>query len=744
MRARLIVFLVCSMAVVMPAAARAQAAASSSTPPQPPPAQPTQPAQPPSQPTQPAGGAGGHGETLRSLFEPTWRQIELSGRFSSISGDEARFQRYEDLRDGIVLTGARHAFEDPNGAWLFRAAADNIGWRDQRYFGEYARPGLFSVAGHWDQIPQFYSIDTRTPYTGSGGNLVLDDATQLAIQNKQATLSAYVPAAGQFDLRERRDIGHVNFVATPTPSVDVNAAFTTQRHRGELPWGASFGFSNDVEVPLPYDSRTNDFSIGAEWTNRRSMVRAGYQGSWFDNLDDTLIWDSPLQLNDTTSLPGRGRMALWPSNSANTISAAGSTRFAKRTQVTGAVSLGWWNNDEPLQPFTINPTLPQLTLPRANTDAKARVASVNLNAVTRELKDWRFSGRLRHYGYDNDTGAVPIVDFINYDTSVTDSSTGGPRQHAHSRTTFEGDATYTGLPLVALSAGFSRNHGTYDVRIFEETSEKAIFVGADAVGSQWVTYRVRYEVGDREGKDFRGDLLAQIGEYSTLRYYDLANRTRHRLTGQMDVVPNEAFTFSVSTALGKEDYDDSYFGLQESRSRVFTVNADYRHPAGFAAGAGYSYERYAGFQRSRSASPGDQQLDPARDWTTDSKERVNYYSIYASPPPIGRAEARFSYDYAHSHGDYLYGLAPNSPLTPPSQLPRVFNKLQELRADVRYRLTNKVAATLTYLYEPFRVYDFAFDPTVINGIVQPSSLVLGYVYRPYTAHAARAGVIWFF
>jgi hypothetical protein len=261
---------------------------------------------------------------------------------------------------------------------------------------------------------------------------------------------------------------------------------------------------------------------------------------------------------------------------------------------------------------------------------------------------------------------------------------------------------------------------------------------------QWITYRVRYEVGDREGKDFREDLLLQVGEYPTLRHYDLANRTRHRLTGQMDVVPNEAFTFSVSTGLGKEDYDDSYFGLQESRSRVFTVNADYRHPSGFAAGAGYSYERYAGFQRSRSASPGVQQEDPARDWTTDSKERVNYYSIYASPPPIGRAEARFSYDYAHSHGDYLYGLAPGSPLTPPSQLPRVYNKLQELRADVRYRLTNKVAATLTYLYEPFRVYDFAFDPTVINSIVQPSSLVLGYVYRPYTAHAARAGVIWFF
>jgi hypothetical protein len=51
-----------------------------------------------------------------------------------------------------------------------------------------------------------------------------------------------------------------------------------------------------------------------------------------------------------------------------------------------------------------------------------------------------------------------------------------------------------------------------------------------------------------------------------------------------------------------------------------------------------------------------------------------------------------------------------------------------------------VAATVSYLYEPFRVYDFAFDPTVVNGIVQPSSLVLGYVYRPYTAHAAMVGL----
>ena len=83
------------------------------------------------------------------------------------------------------------------------------------------------------------------------------------------------------------------------------------------------------------------------------------------------------------------------------------------------------------------------------------------------------------------------------------------------------------------------------------------------------------------------------------------------------------------------------------------------------------------------------------------------------------------------------------PLPPPSQLPNVYNKLQQLHVDVRHRLTNRLAATFSYLYEPFRVYDFAFDPSVVNGIVQPSSLVLGYVYRPYTANSFVFGVRYF-
>ena len=679
-------------------------------------------------------------EPLGSLFEQTWRQFELGGRFSSIDGDPARFQRYQDLRDGVLFTNARFGKEDPGGKWLFHSGADNVGWRDQKYFADYQRVGRFKITGLWDQIPQFYSVDTMTPYTPAPSPLLLDDATQLRIQNGQANLSAYVPIATQFDLIERRDVGNVNFSATPTTNLDVKASYRTIKHSGELPWGASFGFNNDVEVALPYDSRTNDVNIGAEWMNGPNMLRVSYDGSWFDNLDDTLVWDSPLRLNDSSSAPGRGRTALWPSNTAQTVSVTGYRKFQHRTQLTGFVSFGSRSNNEPLLPFTINTALPQLTLPRSTAEAEAQVFSVNLNLVSRPVNDWHFTARMRSYDYNNETPHTAIPQFINYDTSVATSATGGPEPLAHSRMYFDADATWTGIQPFAFTVGYTRNNTGHEFRIFESTGENVLRLTADAVGTQWISFRAQYELSDRAGSGLDEDLLVEIGEQPDMRHFDLANRTRNRFTGQVDLVPNDVWTFSVSGGLGNDEFGDSYFGLQKSDFHTVSVAADAQLPSGLGAGASYNFEKYSGLQRSRSASPG-QETDPNRDWTTDSDEAVNYFSIYATPPRFGpRTEARVSYDFSHAEGTYVYTVVPGGPLPPPSQLPNVFNKLQQLHVDVRHRLSARLGITASYLYEPFRVYDFALDPTVVNGIAQPSSLVLGYVYRPYTANSFVLGL----
>ena len=658
--------------------------------------------------------------------------FQLSGRFASVEGDPARWQRYEDLRDGLLFTTGRLLRERPE--WSATLTADNLGWRDQRYSGSYERIGRFTVSGLWDQIPQFYSVDTRTPFTSVGeGVLVLDDAAQRAAN---LTPIRRLPpnstcASGAISARSVS-------ARCPRLSVDVTGHFTTTKHSGELPWGADFGFGNDNEVALPYRSRTNDVELGAQWTNTRAMIRGAYNGSWFNNLDDTLVWDNPLVLNDSTTAPGRGRTALWPSNSLQTMSTAGYVKLARKTQVTGSLAYGWWNNDEPLLPFTINSALPQLSLPRTTAEATAHTIATNVNFVSRPQNDLRFSARFRRYDYNNETPETAIPQFINYDTSVATSSTGGPELFAHDRNTFDADATWTGLGPLALTVGYTNNHNGYDFRIFQSTNEHVLQLKADAIGSQWVTFRAHYEYGTRSGSGLDEASLEQIGEQPQLRHYDLAERTRNRFVGQVDVVPTEALTFSLSGGARHRRLRRQLLRpaggrlpqrLGRRRLSVPTRPGLWHH---------YNYERYSGLQRSRSASPGEQAVDPNRDWTADSLETVHYVSVFVQPPRIGRnTEARLSYDYSYARGNFVYAVGPALP--PPSQLPRTFNKLQDLRLDVRHRLNGRLAATVLYVYEPYRIFDFAFDPSVINSIVQPSSLVLGYTYRPYTTHSAVFG-----
>jgi hypothetical protein len=294
---------------------------------------------------------------------------------------------------------------------------------------------------------------------------------------------------------------------------------------------------------------------------------------------------------------------------------------------------------------------------------------------------------------------------------------------------------------VALTFGYTRENGNFDHRIFDSTGEDILSVKADAVSTSWMMLRVQYERSTRTGSGLNEQELLLIGEQPLLRHFDVANRDRDRITTQLDLVPTEALTLSVGGGVGQDGYPDSYFGLRESGFRTFTAGIDVAQANGLGFGGTYTFERYTGAQRSRSATPGAQQADPTRDWTTDSKETVHYFSIYVTPPKITRnTEVRGSYDWADARTNFVYGVVPGGPLPIPSQLPETFNTLQQLRLDARHRLTSRLAATFSYLYEPFDIFDFAFDESVIDGIVQPSTLVMGYVYRPYRASSAIGGI----
>ena len=225
------------------------------------------------------------------------------------------------------------------------------------------------------------------------------------------------------------------------------------------------------------------------------------------------------------------------------------------------------------------------------------------------------------------------------------------------------------------------------------------------MGNQWLTFRAHYEHADRTGDGLDEAELVQIGEQPKLRHFDVADRTRDKFTGQVDITPVELVTVSLSAGLGNDDYPDSYFGLQEASFRVFTAAVDCEPVAGLrASAAATATSSTTGLQTLADGAAGqtpDQVTDPRRDWTHGLDREVNYFSVYVTPPRFGNTEARLWYDYARSEGRFVYGLAPDTTLPTPVA---VAGGVQQASAVPGRRAAPRVVALASDPVVPLRAF----------------------------------------
>ena len=118
---------------------------------------------------------------------------------------------------------------------------------------------------------------------------------------------------------------------------------------------------------------------------------------------------------------------------------------------------------------------------------------------------------------------------------------------------------------MALTVGLHQQLQHHDFRIFESTARCAAAqcrLGWLRVGA--LPRALREHQSDAfSGMDEAS--LVQIGEQPAMRHYvDGSNRTRNRFVGQVDLVPTEALTFSVSGGVGSDEFADKLFGLQDA------------------------------------------------------------------------------------------------------------------------------------------------------------------------------------
>ena len=584
----------------------------------------------------------------------------------------------------------------------------------------------------WDQIPLFYSADTRTPYLEtSPGVFLLNDETQQA--NSLAIVAA---TASPLELRQRRDVARFGVLVDADEHLDLSVSVASSRREGQMPWSGTFGFSNAVELPAPLDQRTTDMNAAAEWGNDRGSLRLQYDGSWFTNQVQTLVWDNPLRLTDSpTAGSSRGRMALWPDSTMNAVSVTGAVRLPARSRATAYVSLGAWNQDEELLPFTINSAIAAIPLDRPTAQAEAQVSALNLTFTSRPADRLWFNVRYRRYDFDNQTPEFHVTSSVAYDQTLQTSLLTAAEPFGYVRNWLDADASYDLTSFAALRVGYGLEDVDRSFRLFETTNEHTFRASIDSTGNHIVTVRGVYEHSTRTGTGLDEEVLDDIGEQISLRQFDISNRTRDRFSTILQVMPIAQIGVNATIGIGKDHRPDADFGLQEAQTRFYSVGFDAAPSDAVSAGFTWGFDKYTSLQRSRQANPGVQFNDPTRDWSTDGLDRVQYVSASLDLlKAIPKTDVRFGYDFNRSVGRYVYILPANSTLATPQQLPDVLNELHRVTADVQYFFARRLAAGLTYWYDKYEVEDFALGPQTISRINMPSSLLLGNVWRPYRAN----------
>jgi MtrB/PioB family decaheme-associated outer membrane protein len=729
-------------------------------------------AQSPGQQAAPAQAAAQPPAVAPGAFttERPFGRVSFGFRTDDIDGDEARYFRFRDLRGGPTLDGLR--FTRENSRNVFHAEADNAGYRDQRYAGDFERIGRVKASFEWNQIPLNLSRDAQSLYTHTGnGVLSIDDSIQQALQSGTTTIAnVFTQQLRPFDLRSQRDIATANVVYSYNRDIDLKFSVKNAKRLGNqvfsFAFGSSPGLNPSIEMGVPLDDRTTDVRGAIEFANARGNLSVGYNTSWFENSIPAVRFDNPLRATDAVggatgiaSGPSAGQASWWPSSTGLSINTVGAYNLPHRTRAMASLSVGRWSQDEALLPPTINTAIEADPLSRSSVGGRADIVAFSAGLTSRPTRDVWLNARYRLYDYNNKTPHFVVERPVIGDWALTNSAVENePTSFTRSNLDLEG--SYSPHRYLSLGAGYAREDQDRTFRIFENTAENTFRVSADSTGNQYVTLRTKYEVSKRTGSGFQPHLLEEVGEQPGMRHYDLADRDRHRYLTTASVTPTSFLNISASAGGGRDDYEESGFGLLDSDNRSWALGFDMTPRESITVGATYSNEKYQTVQRSRTANPPtatDQTFfDVRRDWTLDADDDVRTISAYAELTRLlPRTDLRLGYDFSDGDTTYVYNLAPNQTLfttTPLRQLQPIRNEHKSTRFDLQHFIRPNVALGIGYNFEDYKVEDFAlgsntidrFDPVNATTGAFASTLYTGYLFRPYTAHTwwVRTTYLW--
>jgi MtrB/PioB family decaheme-associated outer membrane protein len=497
---------------------------------------------------------------------PATGLFDFGFRGTSTDGDEARYERYRDLRNGAATVFSMAKNTDQ---YRFIANFSNAGYRDQLYAAEYMNARV-TASGLYTGIPLNYFYDAPLIWTGDGrGRFTLDPALRAQVQGPtnaaadgtavgvpcapglgpttcNATTAAQAKANRSVfnnflrpdDVSVLRSITAVSLTYRANPAVAISTDFTSTGRDGEMPWAASFAFNNANLLPVPIDHRNNELKLNTEWVNAKGMFRLDYWGSFFDNPIQTLTWDNPIRATDFNNglVPPNGpydpsaytngngaafgQMALWPSNALNSAGATGMLKLLPRTTVNGNVTLTYMRQNESLLPWTLNTSINNdlvfntfhslRQLPRASAEASVNALNAQFAVNSRATPFLTLTARYRYNDHNNDTPHFDGREYVRFDgvpeeladDPLTPHVEGLSEYFQITRRNFDASGTFRLRQFGSLKVGYANEQYEREGRGFSDVSENVFRLAYDADLFERANVRVTFDSGQRRGDGF--------------------------------------------------------------------------------------------------------------------------------------------------------------------------------------------------------------------------------------------------
>jgi MtrB/PioB family decaheme-associated outer membrane protein len=469
---------------------------------------------------------------------------------------------------------------------------------------------------------------------------------------------------------------------------------------------------------------------------------------------------------------GSGLLSMTPDSQSHDFTVNGSVELPMHTRFSAAVTYGLVTQDDAFVPYTLNSALNNLAfagapaalgidvtnpadLPARNLDGDVRTLAMSYQLTSKPVKPLTVTAKYRYYDYDNKSKQILFPGYPGFGESywrTFKNDVGGTANDglvineplSYTRQNAEVILDYHVIKPLTLSLDGGWELWDRENLRIDDTQELSIGGGFIFKPIKMASLKGSYKFAHRSVAGYvpgntpaEADGTGSNPEALGLVNYDWADRKRHKADLRLQVVPIQSITLGVSGQYLSDEYGrDNRFGLKKAEVIVGALDAAFSPTERMTFYANYTKEyRKSRIQNGAKDDPFDvagSTLDDA--FATDNFNPFNYWNsnIHDKTDTVGigatvqlipdKLVLDTSYNLSFSKTEFnnfnpnaaaanAAGFADGAKLANAvaQDWPTVRDRLHEVRMNLAYSFTKNLKAGITYLYEWYKLDDFAWE-----------------------------------